>query len=469
MCFISRNAFTGVQVYKLQYMSLAEIHSRISKLHDYYSIVKYNNSNIRQQNLAKVFEAITVSAPKIAELISIETGKPQKQSSYEIKLILEDMKFYKKNMHALMKNKLVAKTNLVKTGYTIKPLGITYNVARRYFPFYSMMKLAIPNLVVGNCVLIRPDDTTPQVGLGIQEVLKKAQVESISVIFNDMKENKSIIKDKRIRAVSGFDNGSDIEKELASQAGKNLKLSYFEKITNNNLLIVLKDADLKLAVDLAYYGMLKNNGQCPQTTIKRVLISNDLIDKFLDQLSLRIKNINWGNPLEFDTDLGPLGGVDHNQNVLGQVDESIDIHWSHNYVGHSQNLCINYPEELANNVLSPTVIKINDTKLQTESTFRCPLWYGQVKAPTLCVAGFNEGDNIVDMANSNLPENKRNIVFATKDLKQVNNLMKDQEADNIYINQEINFVQNNNRGFVNADGPNLLKEFANVQSYSISE
>ena len=145
MSFISKNTFTGIQVYRMQYASTAEIHANITKLHDYFTMTKYENTKVRMDNILKVQEAITSAAPKLAELISIETGKPYKQSCHEIKLVLNDINFYRKNSKPIMRNKLITKTNEQKAGYSFKPIGITFNVARRYLPFYSMMKLAIPN------------------------------------------------------------------------------------------------------------------------------------------------------------------------------------------------------------------------------------------------------------------------------------------------------------------------------------
>ena len=242
MSFLSRNAFTGQTVFNLPYNTRAEISIKIRKLQSYLHHTAKQNSNSKISSLHTIYNAFLTNRFKLSELISIETGKPYTQSLAEVNQVIALTKYYHQNLTSLTKPKLIPNPDAKKCGYRMEPLGNNFIIGSYNAPLFSIWKYALPNILIGNNVLIRPDQWTPLLGMAIQEILSKKNLECVEFIFSDETDLEYILESPEICGV-GFTGSTESGNTIAKMAGKNLKPAMME-LSTSNAMVILGDADL---------------------------------------------------------------------------------------------------------------------------------------------------------------------------------------------------------------------------------
>lgn len=242
MSYISRNAFTGQTVFNLPYHTKAEVSIKIRKLQSYFHHTSKENSSAKSSSLLAIHDAFVVNRLKLSELITIETGKPYTQSLAEINQVIALAKYYHQNHTNLTKTKFVPVADAKKSGYRMGASGNNYIIGSYNAPFYSIWKYALPNILIGNNVLIRPDQWTPLLGLATEEILRKKEVECAEFAFSDETDLEYILENPEIAGV-GFTGSTKSGNAIAQVAGKCLKPAVME-LGSSNAMVVFEDADL---------------------------------------------------------------------------------------------------------------------------------------------------------------------------------------------------------------------------------
>ena len=108
---------------------------------------------------------------------------------------------------------------------------------------------------------------------------------------------------------------------LASEAGKNLKKSVLE-LGGSDAFIILEDADIDKAVEWALVGRINNNGECCVAS-KRFIAVEAIADEFLKKFTDKMANLKVGDPMNADTELGPLSSEEAAVHLADQVDKAV--------------------------------------------------------------------------------------------------------------------------------------------------
>lgn len=160
---ISKNPFSGKINGQFDFISNADLDAKINKCHEGYLV----NSQRRPQeradligNLGSVFEK---NKKTIAEMISEEMGKPIKQSTGEVNKTIGFCKYYSKNFSEILPTQVKSDAK-VKTLIKYLPMGVVYYIIPFNFPFFLSFKGGLPNLLLGNTLLVRGADSTPMLG-----------------------------------------------------------------------------------------------------------------------------------------------------------------------------------------------------------------------------------------------------------------------------------------------------------------
>jgi aldehyde dehydrogenase (NAD+) len=192
-----------------------------------------------------------------------------------------------------------------KFAMTIKrPIGIVGLITPWNFPIAIPSWKIFPALVCGNTIVFKPSSDTPRCAIRFVEILEKAGVPKgvINLVTGPGgSTGLALAKHKKVRAIS-FTGHKDTGAEILKQAGiKKVGL----ELGGKNGIIIMDDADLKLALDGVVWGGYGTTGQrC--TAASRVIIHEKVFKTFEKMLVERVKKLKLGNGLKSNIDIGPL-------------------------------------------------------------------------------------------------------------------------------------------------------------------
>jgi acyl-CoA reductase-like NAD-dependent aldehyde dehydrogenase len=185
-----------------------------------------------------------------------------------------------------------------------QPIGIAGLITPWNFPIAIPSWKILPALICGNTVVFKPSSDTPLCGIKFVEILVKAGIPKgvLNLVTGPGQSvGMSIVKNEKIRAVS-FTGQRETGATILREAGiKRVGL----ELGGKNPIIIMDDADLKLALDGVIWGGYGTTGQrC--TAASRVIIHSSVKERFETMLVERIKKLRLGNGLDPNTDIGPL-------------------------------------------------------------------------------------------------------------------------------------------------------------------
>ena len=203
-----------------------------------------------------------------------------------------------------------------------EPLGVVLAIMPWNFPLWQVFRFAAPALVAGNAGLLKHASNVPGCALAIESVFAEAGFPpgAFQSLLIPAARAEALVADPRIAAVTL--TGSELAgRAVAQAAGQSLKKSVLE-LGGSDPFIVLSDADLEAAVQTAVQARTINNGQSC-IAAKRFIVSEDSADEFESQLVRQMERLQVGDPMEPDTDIGPLATEAIRAELHGQVENSV--------------------------------------------------------------------------------------------------------------------------------------------------
>jgi succinate-semialdehyde dehydrogenase/glutarate-semialdehyde dehydrogenase len=282
----------------------------------------------RDQRIGQRAEAMHGAAAYLREhkarfgrMITLEMGKPIVQAEAEIEKCALTCDFYADNAATMLGDRAVASS--ARESYVVfDPLGIILAVMPWNFPFWQVIRFAAPTLMAGNVAVLKHASNVPQCALAIEEVFQEAGFPT--GVFRTLLVGGSrvdgLIADDRVRGVSL--TGSDVTgAAVAEAAGRNLKKTVLE-LGGSDPFIVLKDADLDAAVQVGTTARFQNTGQSCIAS-KRFILEEAIADEFTRKYVDAVGKMRLGDPLERETQIGPLARADLVDNLEEQVERSV--------------------------------------------------------------------------------------------------------------------------------------------------
>ncbi len=321
MAIQTTNPFNNKVVKTFEEFSEETVENKITTAHKTYNSWKKTDVGERSKVLHKVAEIMRQRKTELAKLITLEMGKLIAQSESEIEMCASVYEYYAKNGAEFLKDKpMEVKDGKAFIRYT--PTGIILAIEPWNYPFNQVARLTAPNLIAGNVVMLKHASNVPQCAQMIEDLFLEAGAPE-GVFTNLYLAGKRIAKlaeDPRITGLSltGSENAGS---SMAEAAGKNLKKSVLE-LGGSDAFIVLEDADLDLAVEKAVIGRFGNMGQAC-TSAKRIIVVNEIAEEFLEKFKAKITGLKVGNPMDRDTEIGPMVSEEALEKLEKQVDDTV--------------------------------------------------------------------------------------------------------------------------------------------------
>lgn len=317
----SINPATDEEIKSYEEMSLDQIGSIINKTNEAFLEWKENDFSFRKSLMKKVAEILRTNKKKFADLMTIEMGKPIKQSYAEVEKCAWVCDYYANNAQSFLEDELI-NTDASKSFVTFQPLGVVLAVMPWNFPFWQVFRFAAPNLMAGNAGILKHSSNVTGCALAIEEIFREAGFPEnlFRTIVVSSKSVGAVINNKNIIAVT-LTGSVPAGKSVAEKAGSVLKKTVLE-LGGSDPYLILGDADLEQAATTCVNSRLINGGQSC-IAAKRFIIVEGVYDKFEKLFIENMKSKKMGDPFDETNDLGPQASTNLRDELHRQVEESI--------------------------------------------------------------------------------------------------------------------------------------------------
>lgn len=268
-------------------------------------------------NLAKVLEKNLQDAA----LITQEMGKPISASKGEINKCASLCRYYAENLEEFLKEEILFEED--KTSSLVyTPLGPLLGIMPWNFPYWQVIRFAVPAIAAGNTVLIKHASNVSGSALRLEHYFLEAGFPKFvyQALLAKSNQMESLIRNPVIQGVSltgSFHAGSSV----AKISGEEVKPVLLE-LGGNDAYLILEDADLDLAVKEGLDSRMKNAGQSC-IGAKRFIVSEKVYDAFKTKLISAMQSIELGDPMDDNTTFGPLVSCDERDRLHQKVTQSI--------------------------------------------------------------------------------------------------------------------------------------------------
>ena len=273
--------------------------------------------------LLRVAELYKERIDDLAALITREMGKPTREAKGEIQLVISIYRYYAEQGPALLEDVPLSPraggTALVRK----EPVGPLLGIMPWNFPYYQVARLAAPNLMVGNTIILKHAPQCPESALAMEQIFHDAGLLDGAYInvFATNSQIADMIADPRVSGVSV--TGSErAGAAVAEVAGRNLKKVVLE-LGGSDPFIVLDSDDVTKTVQAAVGARMLNAGQACNAA-KRIIVVGDLYSEFVDQFSAAMAALHPGDPADPASDFGPLSSEGAAELLMGQIRDAVD-------------------------------------------------------------------------------------------------------------------------------------------------
>ncbi len=301
-----RNPYTGKLVGTVPAARPEHVRQAFSKARAYRPLLSRYE---RQRILQKTAEFLRDRKEDFARLITAESGLCWKDSLYEASraydvwsfaaqlTILDDGEIYSCDISPNGKRRKIFTTRLPL-------LGVISAITPFNHPLNMVSHKLAPAIATNNRVVLKPTELTPLTALALADVLYEAGLppEMLSVVTgNPRTMGDAMITDQDCDLIT-FTGSVRVGKHIADNAGyRRLVL----ELGGNDPLIVMEDADLDKAAELAVQGATKNSGQrC--TAVKRILVVESVADAFVELVVAKARKLKCGDPMDPSVDIGTV-------------------------------------------------------------------------------------------------------------------------------------------------------------------
>jgi succinate-semialdehyde dehydrogenase/glutarate-semialdehyde dehydrogenase len=378
---------------------------------------------------------------ELAATMRLEMGKPLSEGADEIEYCASIFDYYADQGPALLADEELVTRGEGRAVVQSRPIGPLLGVMPWNYPCYQVARFAVPNLVLGNTVIIKHAESVPLTAGALEQVFLDAGLPHGAYlnVFATHEQVDAIIADPRVQGVSltGSERAGSV---VAAAAGRHLKKCVLE-LGGSDPFIVLDSPDVAAVAALAWRTRIHNNGQACNSN-KRMLVMADIYDAFVATLVAEAEAVDAvAHP--------PLASRAAAEHLAAQVDDA---------VAKGARL-------LAGGVLSPDRSARYTPAVLVDVTKDMRVWHEELFGPVAVVHRVTHDEHAVELANST-PYGLGGAVFSA-DPQRARRVAERLETGMANVNTpsgdgpELPFGGVGRSGFGRELGPTGMREFAN--------
>ncbi|WP_150687057.1 aldehyde dehydrogenase family protein [Pseudomonas fluorescens] len=354
-------------------------------------------------------------------LQSSNNGKPLFEAAIDVDDVIATFEYYAElaeGLDAQQDSNVPLPSDDFSARLRREPCGVVGLIVPWNFPMVTTAWKLAPALAAGCCVVLKPSEVTPLPELELAAIMAESGLPN--GVFNlvcgtGLAVGAPLSADPRLAKIS-FTGSNAVGVQVMQRAAETVKGVSLE-LGGKSSLLVLADADIDLAVELACGGAFFNAGQMCSAT-SRVLVAEALEEQFLIRLQKRAQAIRVADPFDPEVEMGALVNQAQYQRVLGHIDRGLSA--------GAKLLCGgNRPEHLPRGYfLQPTVF--------TDVPLDSALWCEEIFGPVVCVRSFSSETEAIALANDSQFGLVASVV--TRDVETADRVANALQAGLVWLN-----------------------------------
>jgi acyl-CoA reductase-like NAD-dependent aldehyde dehydrogenase len=412
--FDVKSPWDGSVVARVGKPSQADVEAAVTAAHEAFKESRKLPVHARSEALMHISDRLKERVDEVAELIAREGGKPLKWSKVEAARAVSTFRWAAEECRRLdgevmrfdTEEALGSRMGIIRRF----PMGPVLAIAPFNFPVNLVAHKMAPALAVGCPVIIKPATKTPLGALLLGELFAETDLPPglCSVIPIGGSEAGELAKDPRIAKIS-FTGSSEVGWELKrADPRKAVTL----ELGGNAGVIVHEDGDLdKAAQRIAFGGYYQAGQSC--ISVQRVFVHEPVADRFTEQLVDEVGKLKTGDPMDPDTDVGPVIDHDALERISAWVDEAVQ--------GGAEVLVGGKREDP---LYLPTVL----TRTSGDMKVRCEEIFG----PVTTLETYRDFDEVLETVNETRYGLQAGLF--TRDMKRIMQAHRDIEVGGLIVN-----------------------------------
>ncbi len=319
----SINPYTNQVIATHTEHKLIQVVQIVEKAHISFSSWKNLDVKTRAKYMQALADLLRRKRDALATLITSEMGKIFRESKAEIDKCVWLCEYYANNAESMLEDEDVLSDG-TKSYIRFDPLGVIYAIMPWNFPFWQVLRFAVPTIMAGNTVVLKHAPNVTGCAMAIEQLFIEAGFPENTfrnlIIPVELSEN--IIAHPLIQGVTltGSQKAGSI---VASQAGMYLKRSVME-LGGSDPYIVLADAEINNACKTGVCSRMLNAGQVC-ISAKRFIVEEAIFEDFVAEQKSLLENLQLGDPMLEETDMGPMARPDLLEQIEKQVNVSVNM------------------------------------------------------------------------------------------------------------------------------------------------
>jgi acyl-CoA reductase-like NAD-dependent aldehyde dehydrogenase len=278
---------------------------------------------VRASLLLALSEAVAASVEDLARLEARNVGKPISDARGEVGMVANVFRYY-----SGAPERLVGRTIPVAGGVDLtfrEPLGVVGLITPWNFPLSIASWKLGPALAAGNTVVLKPAELTPMTAIELERLAREAGIPDgvLNVVVGPGRVVGERLAEHPDVAKIAFTGSTAVGQRVAAVAAQTIKRVTLE-LGGKSANVVFADADLEAAAARAPLAVFGNAGQdcCARS---RILVERSVLDPFLEALERSVKTLRVGDPLDDETQMGPLISADQREKVASYVEDGAPV------------------------------------------------------------------------------------------------------------------------------------------------
>ncbi|MGK5675411.1 NADP-dependent succinic semialdehyde dehydrogenase [Micromonospora sp. URMC 106] len=458
MPIATTNPATGQVLKSYDPMSEEQIDAAIERADLAYRQLRDTTIAQRGRWLTAAADLLEADRDETARLMTTEMGKTYAAAKAEVTKCATACRFYAAKAAEFLADE-PADAGAVKAARAYvryQPIGPVLAVMPWNFPLWQVMRFAAPALMAGNTGLLKHASNVPQTALLLEDLFRRAGFPegAFTTLLVGSAEVDRVLSDPRVRAAT-LTGSEGAGRSIAQIAGRELKKTVLE-LGGSDPFVVMPSADLDRAAEVATTARCQNNGQSC-IAAKRFIVHADVFDAFAERFAANMSALRVGDPMDPDTDVGPLASEGGRDEIHAQVRDAVDK--------GATVLCGGEPPAGPGWFYPPTVV----TDLRPEMR----MWSEEVFGPVAGLYRVSSYDEAIEVANGTSFGLGSNAW--TRDPDEQERFAADLDAGNVFVNgmttsyPELPFGGVKNSGYGRELSALGMREFCNTKTVWVGE
>ncbi|MGR8007127.1 NADP-dependent succinic semialdehyde dehydrogenase [Streptomyces hypolithicus] len=323
------NPATGETIKTFDALGAEEIERRLALATTAFAHHRTTDFAQRAELLNRAADLLEAEQQDIGRTMTTEMGKPVAAARAEAAKCAKAMRWYAQNAPALLAEEHPSAADVLDSGadrasVRYRPLGVVLAVMPWNFPLWQVVRFAAPALMAGNVGLLKHASNVPQTALYLEDLFRRAGFPEgcFQTLLIGSAAVEGILRDPRVAAAT-LTGSEPAGRAVAAVAGDEVKKTVLE-LGGSDPFIVMPSADIERAARTAVTARVQNNGQSC-IAAKRFIVHTDVYDGFLEHFVAGMRALSVGDPLQENTDVGPLASEQGRTDLEELVDDAVRL------------------------------------------------------------------------------------------------------------------------------------------------